>query len=412
MFLKKWNFFAGFVKVEISGFSVERFISQAVAKGIILWNLQRCGGKFLATMSTKDFWKCQSLAEKTSTNVNPKSFHGMPVFWEKIKKRPLLPIGALIFVIGMILITSFIWQIDIEGTDRIDNTEIISFLERQGFSVGNPRRGVAYRQIESMLMLEFEDIAWVSLSITGTRALIRITETIYHQPLASPYDAQDIVASKDGIIVYMATSAGTPLFRPGDVVAAGETIVSGQLNIETAEEGLIATQYIQALAEIWARVYYTMEFNIPLTYTEKNFTGRSQRIYNITIGNQSFHIPHSAHNFVYYEVIENHRQINIGQDFPLPLAATVTTYYELMPNIRSRSPELAKELAEEFMSRRIVEELGDDPDIIQKQTNFTQSERELVVEVFLTVIERIDQTQELVPEEFLEVPEEPAQEIP
>jgi len=406
MFLKIWSFFAGYVKVEIAGFSVERFISQAVTKGMILWDLQRDGGKFLATISRKDFWKAQNLAEKTSTRVNPKSFHGFPVFLSKIKKRPLLPVGALVFIVGMVLITSFIWRIDIEGTNRINATEILSFLEEQGFSVGNPRHGVAYREIEVLLLLEFEDIAWVSLSITGTRALIRLTETIYHPPLVRRYDAEDIVATKDGVIVHMATSAGTPLFRPGDVVAAGETIVSGQLNIETAEEGLLATQYIQASAEVWARVYYTMQFNIPLTYIEKSFTGRSQRAYSITVGSQRFDIPHATHNFIYYEVIENHRQTSIGQDFPLPLSTTATTYHELTRNLRSRSPEFAQELAQELAARRITEEMGDNPDIIDKQINFTQNHRELEVEVFLTVIERIDQTQELIPETPLETQEE------
>jgi len=399
VFIKVLNFLAGYVKVEVTGFSVERFISQCVSRGLILWDLERQGGKFLMTLSKADFQKARELAEKTSTRVTPLSVHGFPVFAAKIKKRPLLPLGGLAFIIGMVVLTSFIWQIDVEGTERIDATEMLTFLESHGFSVGSSRRGVAYREVEGLLMLEFADIAWVSLSITGTRALIQVNETIDHAPLLRQFDAEDIVASKDGIIVHMATSAGTPLFRPGDVVAKGETIVSGRLAIETAEEGLLATQYIQASAEVWARVYYTMNFSIPLTYSEKSFTGQRSRVYSATVGGQDFTLPSRPHGFAYYQTIENRHNASLGRDLPMPLGVTVTIHHELTRHMRTRTPEAAQELGQELAARRIMEEMGESPDIIEKQINFTQNHRVLEVEVFLVAIERIDQTKELIPEE-------------
>ncbi|MCL2854221.1 MAG: sporulation protein YqfD [Defluviitaleaceae bacterium] len=402
MFIKIWNFIAGYVKIEIAGFSVERFVSRAVDAGLTLRDLRRDGGKFYTTLSREDFLQALQLAEKTGTRVLPASFHGLPVIVAGLKKRPLLPIGALVFAAFMLVITSFIWRIDIEGAERVKPAEILTFLEGKGFAAGHTRHGISYREIENLILLEFDDIAWVSLSITGTRALIQVVETIQHSPITHQFEGLDIVAAKDGVVVHMATAAGTPLFAPGDVVAAGETIVTGRLNIETAEEGLIATRYIQADAQVWARVYYTMQFNIPLTYFEKSFTGQHKKVYSINMGGREFVLPHAPHNFVYYEAVENHRQMAFGRNLPMPLATTVTTNYELTRNLRSRSPEAAQEMAQELAARRILEELGEDADIIEKQISFTQNYRDMAVEVFLTVIERIDKIQELIPEADLQ----------
>ena len=110
-------------------------------------------------------------------------------------------------------------------------------------------------------------------------------------------------------------------------------------------------------------------------------------------------MPNRPHGFIYYQSIENQHNASLGRDLPLPLGVTVTTHHELTRRMRTRTPEAAQELGQELAARRIIEEIGESPDIIEKQINFTQNQRVLEVEVFLVTIERIDETQELIPEE-------------
>ena len=40
MFLSVWNYLRGYVTIELSGFSVERFMNLASHKGIYLWDIK------------------------------------------------------------------------------------------------------------------------------------------------------------------------------------------------------------------------------------------------------------------------------------------------------------------------------------------------------------------------------------
>ncbi|MCL2753040.1 MAG: sporulation protein YqfD [Defluviitaleaceae bacterium] len=394
MFIKIWYFFTGYVRIEIAGFSVERFISQATAKGVVFWNMQRNGAKFVAYITKKDFAHSKEISQKTGTKVEAAAVFGLPYILARLKKRLFLFLGGLAFAASMLLLTSFVWRIDIIGTDRLDDGEIITFLEQNGLTFGSFRRNIAYRDIESALILEFLDIAHVSLNITGTRATISIAESILVAETLDTSLPADIVAAKDAVIVYMATTAGQPLLRPGDVVAAGEVIVAGELVLGSAEEGNLSHAHTHAVSEVWGRVYYAMHFEIPLTYFEKTFTNRVSRGYTIHVGNGSFNLPRifgvSQDEFLYSVTTENRWQLGLGANLPLPFVRTTTTHYELVRHLRTRSTDAAKDLAIELANRRIDEELGINADIIDKQIIFTENERALMAEVFLIVIERID----------------------
>jgi len=407
VFLAIWNFLRGHVRIEISGFSVERFINQAIAQGLVFWDLRRAGGKFSACVSRRDYLRSRILCEKTGSRLVALAFYGLPPLLMRLRKRAFLAVGGLVFIVGIVALTSFVWRVDIEGTSRLDPAEMLVFLEENDLHVGRFRRGIAYRDIENKLMLEFSDIAWVSISLRGTRALVTVVETIdFRDEQAAITEGEfiDIVAAMDGVIVYMATSAGEPLFRPGDVVRAGEIVVAGRLMVGSAEEGNLSYRYVRANSEVWARVYHTLEIEVPFAYYEKTFTGSSSRSYSFSLGSWEFSLPFNFganHDFIYYENIVSRWQASVGEDYPLPISRTRNTSYELVRHMRSRSPEQAEHLALELVTRRIEEEMAATASILDKQISFTQNERSLIAQISLITIERIDQPQSLLPEPTL-----------
>jgi similar to stage IV sporulation protein len=396
--IKLWNFFCGYVKIELSGFSVERFVNRALAEGLAFWDFSRVGGKFLGYLSLGDYRASLALAERTGSVIKVLGFYGLPAWINRFKKRLFLVVGGFAFLAGLIVLTSFIWRIDIVGASRVSETEILEFLDENGFSLGRFRYGIAYRDIEALLLLEFEDLAWASLSVTGTRALINVQETIEltQEPLKEGF--ADIVAAKDGIIVYMATASGFPLYVPGDVVAAGEVVVAGRIEAGSPEEGNLTYSYVRAESEIWARVYYRMDFDIPLTYFEKSFTGEVRRGYTIEIGKREWKLPFelgSNDDFIYYETVYDRKGLALGKNYPLPVAWVRTSDYELVRILCGRSVEEARFIGEELALRRIAEEIGEDAEIVDKQIIFADGEKSVAVSVLLIVIERIDKVREL-----------------
>ena len=394
MVLKMWNFLRGYVRIDLSGFSVERLINQAVALGIIFDHMVRVSGVYTAFVSRTDFARLISIAAKTNTTLTARAHFGLPSIFKRFKKRVLLLVGLAFFVAAPALLTSYIWRIDIEGSARINAQVITEFLADNGFAIGTWRHGIAYRDIEGLLMAEFKEIAWVSLDITGTRATIRLVETIEPPAIIDINTPTDIVAAKDGLIVHMATSRGTPMFRPGDVVRAGDVLVSSRLTIGVPGEE-VTYQYVNAASEIWARLYYRINFQIPLVFFEKSFTGRTAKVYSIIVGQNEFTLPHRRHNFIYYIVTTDHNQLGFGQNHPLPLAYKTETHYELVRRLNRRTHQEAQLIGEEIVQGRIAEELTEHAQIITKEISFHEEENYLNIEVFLITLERIDQPKEL-----------------
>ena len=389
MFIKLWNFLLGYVRIDLSGFSVERLINQAAATGIIFWDMRRVRVSISVNVSLRDYARLQGIAARTGTVIKVARFVGLPSIIRRFRKRVALLLGCVVFVAGLVVLTSFIWRIDVTGTDRLDSNEILEFLAENGFEIGTFRHGIAYRDVESLLMAQFPDIAWVSLVIDGTAAHIRLVETIVQPDIVDLTTPTDIVAAKDGLIVQMATSLGIPQFVPGDVVRAGEVLVSGRLTIGVEGEP-ITYEYVRASSEIWARLYYDIKFDIPLVFYEKSFTGRMQRVYSIMVGSRELTLPHRRHNFLYYEVIAGHGQMSLGENYPLPLGYVVTENFELVRHLRRRTVEEAVAIGEELVAGRIAEELPENAQIVAREISFEESERAVTMKVFLVTIERID----------------------
>jgi len=378
----------------MSGFSVERLINQAAANGIVLWDVGRLQVAISVKVSRRDYAKLCDIAEKTGTKLKVARFVGLPTILGRFRKRVILLAGCVFFVVGLVILTSFIWRIDISGTQRIDADEMLDFLAENGFDIGTFRHGIAYRDVESMLMAQFPDIAWVSLVIEGTAAHIKLVETIPQPEIVDLSTPTDIVAAKDGVILQMATSLGTPQFVPGDVVREGEVLVSGQLTIGVEGEE-ITHEYVRAQSEIWARLHYNINFDIPLVFYEKTFTGRVQRVYSIMVGGHEFTLPHGRHNFIYYETIAGHEQLGFGESYPLPLGYTVTETFELVRHLHRRTLEEAVAIGEELVAGRIAEELPEGAIIVTQEVRYLEQEHAVTMEVFLITIERIDKEREI-----------------
>jgi len=403
MFIKIWNFLLGYVMIHMSGFSVERLINQAAASGIVLWDMRRLSVSISVKISRRDYARLCHMAERTGTKLKITQAVGLPTIIKRFRKRVVLVFGLVFFVIALVVLTSFIWEIEIIGTKRMDADHVLEFLADNGFEIGTFRHGIAYRDIESLLMQEFDDIAWISLVINGTSAKIELVETIIEPQIVDLTTPTDIVAAKDGIILQMATSIGTPLFVPGDVVRAGEVLVSGQLEIGNADDGVpVIYEHVRAQSEIWARLYYSINFDIPLVFYEKTFTGRTHRVYSIMIGKHEITLPHRQHDFIYYEPVTARGQVRLGANYPLPLSHSITENFEMVRHMHRRTVDEAKAIGEEMIAGRIADELPQNAIIVTQETSFAEQDHAITISVFLVTIERIDEEKRIEIEQTIE----------
>ena len=76
----------------------------------------------------------------------------------------------------MIVLSNFIWNIEISGNVNIPKQEIIQILADNGFAVGTSKNDMDTNNVISQIRLQRDDIAWIGITVKGTNAIVKIKE--------------------------------------------------------------------------------------------------------------------------------------------------------------------------------------------------------------------------------------------
>ena len=388
MFLWLWQILQGYVTIEVTGFSVERFINMAAHKGIYLWDVTYTPAGVRMNVSIKGFRQLRECARKTKCKFRIRKKSGVPFIFHKYRKRKIL-VGGLLFCIAFIYFLScFVWLIDVKGNKRIGTDQVLAFCSNEGLHIGAFKYKIDNKQLKTDLMNKFHDISWLDIHIKGTRAVIQLTETIPAPQVIDKTTPCNIVAAKDGLITSIVTGAGKPLVKQDDVVRKGDVLVSGAFMAE-GDAGAIWKQ-VHAYAEVWAKMYNEINLEVPLTYEEKVYTGQSKKMFSLRFFDRSLDLFHTDIDYTDYTRSVSYNQLNFGEDYPLPVILMTYTYREFNLAERTRSIDEAKELAEKMVNARIIREFDFAADIIDKSIAIQETPEKLIVNALITTNERID----------------------
>ncbi len=391
MFLALWYYLHGYVMITVSGFSVERFVNMATFRGIYLWNIQPKGSCVQMNVSTKGYSLLEECAEKTGCRYDIVCRCGLPALLKKYKKRKILSLGVLFFVIVLYSLSSFIWTVDVEGNERIQKEELFEACEKMGMSPGKLKWNINTDNITEKLLEIFPDISWVSVSIKGTDAIIKIVETIPQPEIIDKITPSDLIAKKDSVIQNITAEAGTPMVQSGDVVKKGELLISGEVIIAAGEEAEVGREYIHARGAILGKVWYTLEEKIALHYEEKKYTGEEKKDKSIQIGDIVINIIQpNMEDSTYDKQKTGGKQFAIG-DFNLPVAWVEETYKKYETIQKERTEEEAKKEIEQILKQKAEEivkgEIENIDIVYQKQ------EDNIIATATVTAIEEIGEEQ-------------------
>ena len=389
MLLSLRDALCGCVTVEVRGFSVERFINLAAYKGLCLRELIRMeDGAARFRVSVKGFRSLRECTRKTRCKARIVGKAGLPFLLFRYRRRSVLALGAAMFVCALYLLTSFVWVIDIEGAVRLEEQSLRAFLAAEGLAPGARKSEIAPRMLEQMLLAEFGDIAFAHIQLTGTRAVLRMAETIPTPTQPAADDPCDLVARADGLILSIVTSRGTPMVKAGDVVRAGDILVSGTMQYGE-EYGVQYTGYVHAQAEINAKLYYELEFDVPLSYMEKQFTDRRRIVYSLYFGKKLLRPYDPAIPYVHYEKMLFPTRLGLGSEFPLPIVWQREEYREFVPTTVMRTVEQAELLGAEMAKNRVLREFSVDAAFTGMELSFMELPDAVRVYALITTVEDI-----------------------
>lgn len=386
------NYILGYLNIEIEGYYIEKFINLCNNKKIALWNLKREKTTILnANIGITDFKEIRKILKKTKCRVKIKNKKGLPFIFNKYKKRKIFLLLLAICIATIIALSNFIWNIEITGTNKINNDEIMQILEETNFKVGTLKSKADTKEAINKIRLERDDVAWVGIDIKGTNAVVEIVEADEKPEIINEEEYCNLVASRDGIISKVNAANGTPLVKEGDVVKKGDILVAGWL-----EGKYTGTRYVHATGSVEARVWYSQKEKVPLKQIEKEYTGKTETKYSLNINNFKINLYKRLSNFEKYDTIEEYKKLQLFSDFYLPFGLAKVTNKEYKEKEIILQKEDAKNQAVNLAEEKINEQIKDKSKILNKQIKVNSTDEYIEVEVVYEVLETIETKEKIV----------------
>lgn len=196
------NCILGYMTIEVEGYFIERFVNICNSKNIFLWNMKKINSTIIrVNIGIRDFKKLKSIIRKTKCRVKIRNKKGIPFILHKYKKRKIFFLLFTLIIITIIILSNFIWNIEITGNENIPTEEILAILQENNFKTGTSKIGLNTKSIVEQIRLNRQDVAWVGIETKGTNAIVKIVEADLKPDIIPEDEYCNIIATKDGMIV-------------------------------------------------------------------------------------------------------------------------------------------------------------------------------------------------------------------
>ena len=342
----------GWVQIRVSGIQQGRFLSVLLARGILYENAAYEEGILYLEMPSRQFREAVLCAKKTGVRLRIVSKRGLPFLFFRHRRRK----WTLLFVLPMMMIVfilpHFVWTIEVDGLEKISQVEMLSRLEQLKVVKGIRQSELELEQIKDQLLLQYEDLSFVSLTLEGTTLRVLIEETLDAPKMVERDEPCDLV-SKDNCVIYSAvTESGTPVVQAGDVVQKGDIMILGEviLKDDAGNETIVPTH---ASGEIYGKIMWRGETEIEKQYKSQFFSGKVQRGLGIRFGKKKIELR--------WPFEKKEREVVIEEElWKVPLGDFLSFQKLTYESYEFRQEEYSDEEMEARLRERLERQLGEE----------------------------------------------------
>ena len=379
----------GELEVTATGLSPEKLLNLAAKNHISLSGVRRLSYTQLCfNIGPADYNRLKKLLPEGRYKLNIGSSRGLSLMLYAFRARYCLIAGIIISIVLAFFASSRIWFVKVRGCEKVSEENVLQLLESYGLKSVASVSGEELDEMEKRLMQDISDISWVGISRRGVNIYAYIKESS-ELPESTPIDKPaDVIALKDGVVEKVTVLQGRAVVTQGQTVRAGDVLISGELIYQD-----LPYQYIYALGDVQARIWYSGERKISLVQSETVRTGNTAVVRTMRIFGQD--IPLDGENpFASYEVESKERDVmNLG----IPVTIITQTYYETEEREYSITQEEALELGKSDLEQELSGQIPQDAEILRTQSSVKAAEggNAVIVSMFIETLEQIGQTKEL-----------------
>ena len=298
--------------------------------------------------------------------------------WKYRRRRALL-IGMVVCLALIVYFSSVFWTVSITGGDAVSRARTRDLLMDAGIHPGTFCHKVdTFSLADTLLRAQEDDLAWVGVTRVGTTLQVELVSgTFYRNESEFPEkESCDIVADKDCVITKLVVNRGTPMVKVGDVVTAGQVLVSGTVALANDFATAAPTEHVHASAQIEGLVQYTVSEPVSNEQTVMRQTGRTENTYVIYLPGFSVKWPFGSSSFQSFsQITSDHFASLPGSETSMPFGLRRITQYETVLETKTMEFEEAV-LYTKNRAREAIDDLIPDTAKIVETFSELRSENE------------------------------------
>lgn len=385
--IKIWKYLKGYVIISIEGLTLERLLNLCLTNGIYLWNVRRINTTEIeVTVSTYGFKNLKEIATKLGCRIKVKEKMGLPNSIDRLKKRKMLGIGILLFISIIVFLSTFVWEIEINGTEQTPNARIIDFLDENNVRVGKFKGAIDIDETKVSMLKEFDYFSFLDIRVKGVKLVINIKEQEIPPEKIDKTTPSHIVAKKKGVILKVIARKGRAVVEAGQIVDEDTILISGIIDTLGSE-----TYLVHAEGEVLAQTRYTAINEMPIIRLDKKETGKVYKQKGIKVKDRGIKLMKGQIPFKdYIEEIDEIKLINFKwPNINVPIWIVNYEYREVVITEVKQTEEFVKTASQLEAIEIINLQLPPNAEIIEKNVIHTIEDNVVRTQVTIETIEDI-----------------------
>ncbi len=192
------NQMQGIIEIRLFGQNCEKVMNMSLMRGIYIWDIKRKDECLEFKIRRSAYHALKNIAADNNFQMEIINEQGIPFLKKVIQRRSGFLSGALVFLLAIYLMSSFIWFVEVTNNQKIDSSTIMLTAAKHGLYKGAGKWSFSRSQVEKGILVDLNQLSYVKVDIRGVKATIEVVEKILPgDDITGPCH---IVASKDGVI--------------------------------------------------------------------------------------------------------------------------------------------------------------------------------------------------------------------
>ena len=224
-----------------------------------------------------------------------------------MKKSSSLFLGIGAFFVVLIISSSFLWSVKIEGKEYLAPYELRQELSSMGIKPGILKSKINVYDLEKKVEKNIDEIMWINIRIEGSTLVVKYEEKTINNPVIEDVNliGTSKVATMDGEIKRVYTSAGTSSVKEGDIVKRGDVIIEGEQIIkDKIIDGEDIRKKVIPKGSIIANTFYEKIIELQVNGSKEVRTDEIDEEIYFQIFGKKIYLKKASKDFKSYDKIE------------------------------------------------------------------------------------------------------------